>query len=301
LAQEPAQISRPLPQRKCYCSAADRMRKVAQLAFTVLTVPKLTTALVVAGPLDTPDLTPYNPIEVLCSLGLDGRGKPKIQKWCADWLQCIKTRSSPGGSAAHVMKAWKPADCNEVCGKWPVSSSPEGIRRAKTRAKFAKVVAKKKLFLMDVDSQDQKGCMKSCKNFQKSLSSCVANIMFEPGKIAAMGIPKKGQKKAPSICTGKDTPCQPDLEINHQKCLGHKTKATLDARYKVPAKVAQDCKFLKSAMDDCKSCPQRQGNYRNQYTTFVGGCMDQLNSYWQATHPHAGVAALPGASSCKVH
>jgi len=236
-----------------------------------------------SGPLDTPDLTPYDPIDVLCSLGKDAGGKPKISPWCKDWLQCIKTKASPSGSPAAVKSAWKPATCKEICGTWPAMTPKEG---------------KKKLFLQDESEGD---CVKSCGKFQESLSTCVATIMFEPGKTAAMGVPKKGGKAPAAICTQKDSPCMPDLEINHQKCLGHRTKKVLDKGYKIPDGISQGCKFIKMNLKDCKKCPQLKQNGQSEYAAFTGGCMDQLNAYWQATHPGAGKSAIPGATGCKVH
>merc|ERR1719389_971908 len=91
----------------------------------------------------------------------------------------------------------------------------------------------------------QSNCLKSCENFQESLSTCVATIMFEPGKTAAMGIPKKDGKKPAEICTKKDSPCMPDLEINHQKCLGHNTKRVLDKGYDIPKEISTGCKMIK--------------------------------------------------------
>jgi len=230
------------------------------------------------GPLDTPDLTPYNPTEVLCTLGRDKDGKAKISPWCSDWMQCIKTKAAPSGTTEKVKAAWGPAPCKEVCGKWPQTTKKEGT------------------FL-----QEEGDCVKSCENFQASLSSCVATIMFEPGKTAAMGLKKANAPKPAEICTQKDSPCMPDLEINHQKCIGHKTKKTLDKGYKVPDEIAQGCKMIKMNLGDCKKCPQLQGGGQSQYAAFTGGCMDQLNAYWQATHPKAGKSAIPGATGCKVH
>jgi len=230
------------------------------------------------GPLDTPDLTPYDPVKVLCTLG------GKKSKWCDDWMACIKTKASPGGSADDVMKAWDPASCKEICGTWPAMTPKEG----------------KKLFLLDVHSEND--CLKSCGNFQKSLSSCVATIMFEPGKTAAMGLPKTGGPAPAEICTKKDSPCMPDLAINHQKCLGHSTKKVLDKGYKIPDEISQGCKMIKLNLEDCKKCPQLAAdNAVSQYAAFTGGCMDQLNAYHQATHPEAGSSAIPGANGCKVH
>lgn len=236
------------------------------------------------GPLDTPDMTPYNPTEVLCGLGKNKDGSAKISAWCKDWTQCIKTKAAPAGTPDSVKAAWGPAPCKEVCGKWPAMTPKEGGKKA---------------FMQEDDHSD---CVASCENFQKSLSSCVATIMFEPGKTAAMGLKKKGGAPAAAICTKKDSPCMVDLEINHQKCLGHKTKKTLDKAYQVPDQVEQDCKMLKMNLEDCKNCPQlKESGAQSAYAAYTGGCMDQLNAYWQATHPKAGASAIPGATGCKVH
>jgi hypothetical protein len=248
-----------------------------------------------AGPLDTPDLTPYDPVEVLCTLGKAVGGGPKISPWCKDWLSCIKSKANPEGTKEAVMKAWSPANCKEYCGHWPVMTAKEGAK-----ASFLENVnASGGIGLINMHSQGD--CLKSCENFQSSLSSCVATIMFEPGKVANMGIPKQGGPAPAEICTKKDTPCMPDLPINHQKCLGHKTKKVLDRSYKIPDEVSQSCKLMKLSMEDCKKCPQLQDKFQSQYTAFTGGCMDQLNAYWQATHPQAGETAIPGATGCTVH
>lgn len=261
---------------------------------TAFTIALLPLAAGIKGPLDTPDLTPYDPVEVLCALGKKN-GKLNVQPWCKDWLACIKTKASPAGDPAAVKKAWDPAPCKEICGQWPAVTPKEG--------------AKKKLFLQDANATAALGllnihtegdCLKSCENFQGSLSTCVATIMFEPGKTAAMGIKKPGPKPD-AICTKKDSPCMPDLEINHQKCLGHKTKKVLDKGYKIPDDISQGCKMIKMNLPDCKKCPQLQELGQSKYAAFTGGCMDQLNAYHQATHPKAGSSAIPGAKGCKVH
>lgn len=140
-----------------------------------------------AGPLDTPDLTPYDPVEVLCTLGREAGGAPKISPWCKNWLQCIKSKANPEGTPEAVMKAWSPANCKEYCGHWPVMTAKEGTAKSFLENANASAVTG----LINMHSQGD--CLKSCGNFQSSLSSCVATIMFEPGKVAAMGIPKKGE------------------------------------------------------------------------------------------------------------
>jgi hypothetical protein len=148
---------------------------------------------------------------------------------------------------------------------------------------------------------DKKSCMESCANFQTSLSSCVATILFEPGKVAAMGIPKtSGTPAVPAVCTQKNTPCMPDLELRHQKCSKHKTREVVHG-VKADDDVILQCKVTASDFDLCKDCPQLQDGYQSEYHAFTGGCVAQLNAYWQATHPKAGNASLPGASGCTVH
>jgi len=238
-----------------------------------------------SDPLGTPDLTGYDPVEVLCGLGKDNAGKPKIQGWCNDWVSCIKAGAQPAGDQAAVMSAWKPADCKEVCGEWPQMTPPELLQN----------------LFGGVANNTKSNCQNSCTNFQASLSSCVATILFEPGKVAAMGLPKDGAPKAPEHCLKKDSPCMPDLPFKVQRCLGHKTKKKLYPNKLVPEETEVQCKMDKMNMEDCKDCPQMKGNFVSVYHTFAGGCMSQLHAYWQASHPGAGIAAVPGATGCKVH
>jgi len=263
------------------------MRKVATgICLALLAAPGQ------AGPLDTPDLTPYDPVEVLCTHG------KTVSPWCKDWMMCIKGKANPAQTPEAVMSAWDPADCKEICGSWPNMTPKEGAKKS-----FLQLFNPSKAIagLLHLDSSSSNDCLKSCGNFQKSLSSGVSKIMFEPGKVAAMGLPKQGGKAPAEICTKKDSPCMPDLPIKAQKCMGHKTKKVLDKSYDIPAEVEQGCKFIKMNMEDCKKCPQVQGGSLSEYAAFTGGCMDQLNAYWQATHPKAGEAAIPGAKGCTVH
>merc|ERR1719375_417442 len=78
--------------------------------------------------------------------------------------------------------------------------------------------------------------------------------MFEPGKTAAMGLPRANAQKPAAICTQKDSPCMPNLAVNHQKCLGHRTKSVLDKGYKIPDEISQACKLIKTNMEDCHKC-----------------------------------------------
>lgn len=226
--------------------------------------------------LDTPDITAYDATEVLCAKGKTADGKPNVQGWCRDWVACVKAKAQPAGDAAAVRAAWKPAECKEYCGVWPVTSKPEGT----------KFLAMSKMLGSKTNST--KDCMSSCTNFQESLTSCVATILFEPGKVAAMGIPDKSKPAAPAHCTAK-AGCMPDLKIQYQKCI---SKATSPGK---------DCQTLKASVSDCKDCPQLGENALSLYHTYTGGCMDQLNAYWQATHPSAKEAAVPGAAGCAVH
>lgn len=238
----------------------------------------------VGGPLDTPDLTAYDPVEVLCTRSPGG--VKKVQGWCKTWVACIKKGATPAGDAAAVRAAWKPADCKEVCGAWPVTSKPEG-KQKNASALLATWSAGGR---GNRTSQDAKDCEKSCGNFQDSLTKCVAMILFEPGKVAAMGAPSgKAPPKPPAHCSSKGTSCLPELPINYQKCMAREDDPT------------KKCKTLKTAMEDCKDCPALSENFLSHYHAFVGGCMDQLNAYHQATHPDAAAAAIPGAAGCKVH
>lgn len=240
------------------------------------------------GPLDTPSTTGYEPEDLLCKLG------KKTQSWCVDWLKCIKGKSA--GQAEKVRDAWGPADCEEYCGVHPVTSPLEGQSLVQKKANLTANSAAVAALFGKKAGMSTKDCMGSCKNFQDSLVKCVGTIMFEPGQLAVMG-PDKSATPTPEHCKGKKTPCLPDLPIRYQKCHSMHTKKMLQGKdYDVDA-----CEVIMSDYDDCKDCPALNEAGGTAYATFVGGCMDQLNSYWQATHPSAGVHALPGASGCTVH
>lgn len=231
--------------------------------------------------LGTPDRTGYNPVEVLCAHGKEKDGSAHIQPWCETWVACIRQNAQPAGDQAAVKKAWSPADCREVCGEWPATTPAEGTS----------LLAR---------SNHTKECQNSCSNFQDSLSSCVATILFEPGKVANMGMPKADAPAPAELCTMKDSPCAPDLDVQAQRCVGHKTKSKLSrGKHEVPA----DCAMINFHLEDCQKakCGQVQSGFKSQYHTFVGGCMDQLNAYWQAANPNAGASAIPGATGCAVH
>jgi len=220
------------------------------------------------------DMAPYNPTSLLCQRGKD---EPKIQSWCEKWLTCIKTKSQPDMDAAAVLAAWKPTDCREVCGKWPVLK------------KAALLQQHERGFLAAESSSSD--CMGNCQSMHSSLSTCVATVLFEPGKVQLMGLPgkKEEEKKVPVQCVGEKSPCKAELPVNYQKCMASSSKPT------------KDCKALKTEVDDCKDCPQLNAKYLTQYQAFVGGCMAQLHAYRLATNPKAGVAAVPGPKGCKMH
>lgn len=236
-----------------------------------------------SDPLATPDLRQYDPVEVLCTQGRDADGNGNIKGWCKDWLACIEAGAQPKGDAAAVRAAWKPAACEEYCGEWPVTTPAEGSQPSSSNAT-------KLLQHRSTGASNSSDCMQSCENFQNSLTSCVATILFEPGKVAAMGIPSnKPEPKAPAICTATKTSCMPDLAVRYQKCISSAGKLS-------------ECKKLKVEVEECKDCPTQQQNFQSHYHSFVGGCMDQLHAYWAATHPRHGAAvAIPGATGCKVH
>eukprot|EP00419_Tripos_fusus_P000848 CAMPEP_0172672488 /NCGR_PEP_ID=MMETSP1074-20121228/11580_1 /TAXON_ID=2916 /ORGANISM="Ceratium fusus, Strain PA161109" /LENGTH=257 /DNA_ID=CAMNT_0013489685 /DNA_START=52 /DNA_END=825 /DNA_ORIENTATION=- len=231
--------------------------------------------------LRTPDRTPYDPTTLLCQLGKDAKGEPKVQGWCRKWLACVERASQPKMDAAAVLAAWKPADCREVCGKWPVLKSPE--------KKAALLQQQEQSFLSA--QRGASDCMKSCQSVQSSLSTCVATVLFEPGKVQLMGLPdkKRKEKKVPPQCEGESSPCKAELPVNYQKCMATSSKK------------GKDCEALKTNVNDCKGCPQMEAQYLTQYQAFVGGCLAQLNAYRTATHPKAGVAAIPGPKGCEMH
>jgi len=172
----------------------------------------------------------YDPVQILCT-----RGPGKIAPWCRKWLQCIREKASPTESPAAVMAAWKPASCKEVCGLWPVRSA----------SLLQKPNASAALSLLDLHGMSRGDCLASCNNFQKSLSTCVATIMFDQGRIAAMAGPPPA-KAPPAICEpqplkGLASPCFPDLPIQDQKCLTHPTAKVLDSGANIPDDVARSC------------------------------------------------------------
>jgi len=127
------------------------------------------TAAGLAGPLDTPDLTPYDPVEVLCTLGKEVGGGPKISPWCKGWLQCIKSKANPEGTPEAVMKAWSPADCREICGHWPTMTAKEGTGTPtgmQSKSFLEGANASAAIGLINMHSKAD--CLKSCGNFQSS-------------------------------------------------------------------------------------------------------------------------------------
>jgi hypothetical protein len=248
-----------------------------------------------ADALAVPDNTGYDPVTVLCSKG------KKVQGWCKDWISCIKAGAQPDQDAAAVLKAWKPAECKEICGVFPATTGLEGTNLMQAHGSAAGTantsLAAQRLF----GASDKKGCVDTCGSFKEKLSTCVAKILFEPGMVANMGLPSGDPKpKGPAYCTEKGTPCVPDLPIRHSKCVNEKAKATWRGD-KLDPMVEKSCKMVANDMDHCEDCPSNDVAGQSEYAAFAGGCMTQLNLYWQATHPEAGEFALPGAEGCQVH
>lgn len=242
----------------------------------------------------------FDPVETLCAHGKEDDGSKRIQKWCADWLSCVKTSASQDMSKEAVKRAWSPADCKEFCGDWPVltpAASAASLAMVGSGG-GANVSASSVAAARRQMGAGKKSCLDSCANFQDSLSGCVATILFDHGKLSNMGMPDDEEAEpAAEICTKRDTPCMPDLEVRAQRCLIHKSKKVIDGEHTVPPQ----CGMVKMHFEECKNCPQLRENYQTQYASFTGGCMDQLNAYHQAVHPGAGDAAIPGATGCKVH
>jgi len=240
-----------------------------------------------------------DPYAILCNFRECPECPQREQKWCRKWLQCIEKKSQPSG-ANLVMKAWSPADCEEYCGIHPVTSPYEGgALLQERRTALVRVLA-------DASGKAASGhrgtagdCLASCKNFQKSLANCVGQLLFNPGQI---GENPEDAPPAPEYCTadvrtGRETPCMPDLPLRAQQCSGKETKAILRGEKFED----EECLEVKDKLDFCKDCPALKGDSHTKYLAFTGGCKNQLNAYWQATHPDAGVAAVPGASGCTVH
>jgi len=246
------------------------------------------------GPLDTPDTTGYVPVTVLCSKG------KKVQGWCKDWLSCIKAKAQPESDPAAVLKAWSPAECKEMCGVFPATTGPEGTNLLQGRRANVSSTAAERLLSL-TGARSVKDCVDSCANFQDKLSTCVAKILFEPGQVANMGMPSGDPpKKGPAYCTSKDTPCVPDLPIRHHKCVSV-TARSVWRKEKLDPMVEKQCKMVLSDVEHCEDCPALDSGAMSEYAAFAGGCMTQLNLYWQATHPDAKAAGIPGAKGCQVH
>lgn len=228
----------------------------------------------------TPDLTSYDPNDLLCKRG-DGR----LLDWCKDWLTCIKSSAAGQGTPEAVLEAWKPAECAAMCNIVPLSMISILGRSSKNDTS-------------ETLAGPTPECLESCENFKTSLSSCVAKILFEPGQVATMmpAAPAAGAE----ICTIPETPCLPDLPIQHQHCVADGAAARAMGET-LPSEREAECGQFETNMEDCKDCPQVAGMYDSEYFNFVGGCMDQLNAYHAATHPRAQSAALPGATGCAVH
>lgn len=211
----------------------------------------------------------YDPVKLLCSPG------GNEEKWCSDWLSCIKSKSVPEGKS-KVMEAWDPAPCEEICGKWP-QTTPPGL-------------------LQSWHKGDK--CMDSCENFKESLASCVGTVLFEPGQMATMGGgSEEPERPVSENCRAANSTCLPDLPVKYQQCISHKADLTLDR--KVDPK--EHCEQVVADFEECRNCPQLKGKIGSEFPTFIGGCMDQLHAYHQATMPTQEEAAIPGATGCKVH
>jgi hypothetical protein len=217
----------------------------------------------------------YDPVQLLCSPG------GKEEKWCSDWLACIKEKSTPEGKS-KVMEAWDPAPCEEICGKWPVTTPP-GLLQSWGKTKG--------------------GCMDSCENFKTSLASCVGTVIFEPGQMATMGGGSAEPERPMSEnCKAANATCLPDLPARYQECVSHKADLKLGRKLKPDRMEARaNCDQVIEDFDECRNCPQLQGTFAQEFTGFIGGCMDQLHAYHQATMPAQEEAAIPGAKGCKVH
>lgn len=254
--------------------------KFLRIAMAIAFADSSVNAAILRGRIPTPDLTSYDPNDLLCK-----RGDRRILDWCKDWLTCIKSSAAGQGTPEAVLDAWSPAECHTMCDALPLSMiSILGKRnRNETSTSYAGPTPE---------------CLESCENFKTSLSGCVAKILFEPGQIATMmpDVPAEGAE----ICTIPDTPCLPDLPIQHQHCVADGAAARAIGNALTSEREAE-CSQFEANMEECKDCPQVAGMYDSEYFTFVGGCMDQLNAYHAATHPQAQGAALPGAVGCTVH
>jgi len=225
-----------------------------------------------------PSNTGYDVVDLMCTF------KDKEQAWCKDFITCVKEKAAPEGTPAKVMSVWKPAECEQYCGLYPVLNAAGFVQANHTKVQFA----------------SHNACMDSCKKFQDSLSTCLATVIFEPGKLAVM----KGKKppKEDQVCG--TTTCMPDLSIMYQQCTLIKAGKVIGSSSgeKKEPEYTGGCKQIRTDWDECKNCNKYKELGGSKYTAFVGGCLDQLNAYWQASHPQAGATAVPGATGdCTVH
>eukprot|EP00397_Hematodinium_sp_SG-2012_P060937 GEMP01079998.1.p1 GENE.GEMP01079998.1~~GEMP01079998.1.p1 ORF type:complete len:204 (+),score=40.16 GEMP01079998.1:176-787(+) len=123
-------------------------------------------------PLGPPPPLGEDPTKLMCTVG-----KRPPAAWCKDWVTCIQSQAAPENDATAVRKAWGPAQCEEYCGIYPMTAKPEGSLLAENT---------RRLQAMFVHNTTHKDCMNSCKNFQSSLSECLATIIFDSGAIAVM-------------------------------------------------------------------------------------------------------------------
>jgi len=214
-------------------------------------------------------------------------------------------RGDPGD---EVEPTPKPAPGKKpTCPPWV--SKAECERQAKMGLEFARIsqdgealtkmmrakTNTSKVSLLDL-SQSKTKCVQSCENFKKTFSTCVSTIIFEPGKLTNMGMPKKGgnlRKKIPEVCTQEDTHCMPDLAIRYQRCKHHRTQSLLNPAYVVPDDAKDSCHFIEDDYEECKDCPQLSEDYLTQYAAFTGGCMEQMHSYRKAAQPLNAVSGIP--------
>lgn len=173
-------------------------------------------------------------------------------------------------------------------------------RSGALRANPTEVRSKPKAALLDLSQRKTDSCVQSCENFKKTFSTCVSTIIFQPGKLANMGMPTEDgsqRKKIPEVCTDKDTRCMPDLGIKRQRCIHHRTHSLLNKDYVTPEEDRVACPGIERDYEDCKDCPQMDEKYTTHYAAFTGGCLDQMHSYRTAAGP-APPFGIPRETGC---
>lgn len=198
-----------------------------------------------------------------------------------------------------------PAECQRIADM----ANSFALKNQTIMKRITIMKEKRAVSLVDTKQRDS-ACLQSCERFKTTFSTCVSTIIFDPGRLGNMGGLKKQQggglrKKVPEVC--KEEACMPDLPIKRQRCVHHRTQLVLNPDYNTPEEVRDSCPHIEKAFEDCKDCPQLNGDYQTQYAAFTGGCLDQMHAYYKATsivdepgkEPYQNIG-IPRESGCSM-